>query len=61
MLPFVHRHEQRIKFFVGTDGGLSFLGGFGDGNKKIRQINFQIAAISTTAFKINVDNCLKWL
>jgi len=32
----------------------------GDGNKKIRQINFQIAAISTTAFKINVDNCLKW-
>jgi len=41
--------------------GLSFLAGFGDGNKKIRQINFQIAAIGTTAFRINVDNRLKWL
>jgi hypothetical protein len=46
---------------VGTDGELSFLGNFGDGNKKIRQINFQIAAISTIAFRTNVDNYLKWL
>ena len=63
LLHLVHGHDERAEFLLvevlklvnkQRHGNVALLGGFGDGQKQVGQVTFQVAAVCSPLFRLDV-------